>query len=156
MIDPYPSSASDDDDPEASAKFHNEIWAKAILRSKQNQIQKTVVTMATAESKEKRANIGRAQAVRARRRELELARATYVEFEPSKKRRSEMRRTSGERGLRNNPLLYMSDRYKHSIYRVSKDGDLKPRELVGSIRTDDKSETPAQLFPRGFPAPLID
>jgi len=152
MLDPYPSSASDnDDDHEARAQALDEIRKAYFEKCKREQIKKTVQTMGTIESKKKRAKIGRSQALRARQRELALARATYVPFEPSKKKRAEMRSASGERGLRNNPILYMADRSHVCIFRVSKDGDVKPRELVGRILEDD-----GPWFRNGLPEPLVD
>ena len=148
MNDPYPSSASEDD-ADLSARV-SEIRRLACCRSKLQQIAKTRNTMATLESKQKRSNIGKKQALRARERELELAKQIYVAYEPSKKKRALLRAKSTIFGLRQNPILFMADRTGLKIFRVSKDGDLKPRELVGPCSDD------ANLFPHGLPEQLLD
>ena len=76
----------------------------------------------------------KAQQLRARRQELERARKVAIPFEKSQKRRAEMRATSEDcTGLRKNHLLYMKAKDGSVIYRVTKQGDLSARNIVGPV-----------------------
>ena len=76
----------------------------------------------------------KAQQLRARRQELERARKVAIPFEKSQKRRAEMRATSEDyTGLRKNRLLYMKANDGSVIYRVTKQGDLSARNIVGPV-----------------------
>lgn len=91
-------------------------------------------TMATDASKAKRRKISTAQLEREVRAELECARTIAVPFEKSKKRRVEMRAASTDfLGKRGNAVLYMTSEDGKTIRRVSTDGMMRERDIVGPV-----------------------
>ena len=97
---------------------------------------KTKATMATDKSKAKRSKITTKQLASERCAELERARPIAVPFEKSKKRRTEMRAESKHTkpsGRRGENVLYMVSEDKLTIRRVTKDGMMQTRTIVGPV-----------------------
>lgn len=82
-----------------------------------------------------RSKIAKLQHAKARRVELAHARKRKVPFEESKKRRVEMHAALSDcSGLRGGHRLYMISRDGKTIRRVHKDGNMRPRDIVGPVK----------------------
>ena len=90
--------------------------------------------MATDASKAKRRKIATDQLARERHAELVRARSIAVPFEKSKKRRAELRAASTDlSGKKGNAVLYMVSEDGATIRRVTKDGMMQMRTIVGPV-----------------------
>jgi len=129
----------------SAAQLRPEVRAKKVKRGKEqaenesveardSRINKTKATMATDASKAKRSKLATDQRAVERRAELARARALAVPFEKSKKRRAEMRAASDDfNETRKNQLLYMVSEDGLTIRRVSKEGMMQKRDIVGPV-----------------------
>jgi hypothetical protein len=120
---------------EASVKRGKDQAANETAEQKADRFAKTRKTMATDASKAKRRKISTDQAARERCAELERARAIAVPFEKSKKRRAEMRASSTDfsDNKKGNSVLYMVSEDGATIRRVTKDGMMQRRTIVGPV-----------------------
>ena len=109
----------------------NETAEKKVYR-----LAKLKTTMATDASKAKRRKISTDQLARERHAELVRARSIAVPFEKSKKRRAELRAASTDlSGKKGNAVLYMVSEDGATIRRVTKDGMMHMRTIVGPSST---------------------
>ena len=107
----------------------NETAEKKVYR-----LAKLKTTMATDASKAKRRKISTDQLARERHAELVRARSIAVPFEKSKKRRAELRAASTDlSGKKGNAVLYMVSEDGATIRRVTKDGMMQMRTIVGPV-----------------------